>query len=124
MGRHKGIQKTKQGRYAAFDSKWYVGTYDSLTEAMIAKDEARCKRLGITNGARERRKIERLDGFQDRLIEAINNSNLDMAEISRRTGIAKTTLRSYRDEGIQPRALAIAKLAIVLNVSADYLLGI
>ena len=122
--RHKGIQITKKGRYQALDSKWYVGTYDSLTEAVVARDKARCTRLGITNGERERRKIKRLDCFQDRLTEAIEKSNLDMAEISRRTGISKASLFGYRDEGIQPRAMAIAKLAIVLNVSSDYLLGL
>lgn len=124
MRPYKGIEKTNKGRYAAYDAKWYVGTYDSLTEAVVARDKARCKRLEITDGSRERKIIKRLDGFQDRLGKAINKSHLDMAEISRRTGISKASLFGYRDEGIQPRAMAIAKLAIVLNVSSDYLLGI
>lgn len=124
MGRHKGIQKTKQGRYAVFDSKWYVGTYDSMTEAVIAKDKSRIKRLGITDGVEERNKIKRLGCFQTRLNEAILKSNLDMREISRRSGISLASLYNYRDDGVQPKIYALAKLAIVLNVSSDWLLGI
>lgn len=124
MRLYKGIQITKKGRYIAYDSKWYVGTYDSLTEAMMARDKAKYKRLNISDGTNERRRIKRLGCFQDRFREAISNSNLDMAEISRRTGLSKASLYGYRDEGVQPKALAIAKLAIVLNVSSDYLLGI
>lgn len=124
MDKHKGILVTKKGRYAAYDSKWYVGTYDSLTEALIAKDEARRTRLGITDGVAEKRKITRLEGFQSRIREAMLNSNLDMREISRRSGISLANLYKYRDEGIQPKAYTLAKLAIVLHVSSDWLLGI
>lgn len=124
MRLYKGIQITKKGRYIAYDSKWYVGTYDSLTEALVAKDNARRHRLGITDGLAERRKITRLEGLQSRIGEAMANSNLDMREISRRSGISLASLYSYRDEGVQPKAFAIAKLAIVLHVSSDWLLGI
>ena len=124
MEKHKGIVITKKGRYSAYDSKWYVGTYDSLTEAIIAKDKARIHRLGITDGVHERRRIKRLGCFQPRLREAIAKSNLDMREISRRSGISLASLYGYRDDGIQPKAFSVAKLAIVLHVSSDWLLGI
>ena len=124
MDKHKGIVVTKKGRYAAYDSNWYVGTYDSLTEALIAKDNARRHRLGITDGLAERRKIKRLEGLQSRIGEAMANSNLDMREISRRSGISLASLYEYRDEGVQPKAYTLAKLAIVLHVSSDWLLGI
>jgi len=116
----KGVYQTKNGRYQAFDSKWYVGTYDSLTEAVIARDRAKAKRA--------KPKVERvcipLDGFQDRLNEAIWKSDLDITEIAERTGINKTSIYNYRYYGKQPRVGALARLAVVLNVSSDWLLGI
>ena len=63
-------------------------------------------------------------GFDDRLKSAILDSPLCINEICRRSGIARTTLYSWLIGGSGPSALGIVKLAPVLKVTSDYLLGI
>lgn len=60
-------------------------------------------------------------GFWDRFEEALNDKEMSKCELARRIGYDRRTL--YRHEYI-PNSLAIAKICVQLNVSADWLLGI
>lgn len=60
-------------------------------------------------------------GFWDRLEEALNDANIAKCELARRIGYDRKTL--YR-RGATPSPMALAKICVQLNVSADWLLGI
>ena len=59
-----------------------------------------------------------------KLEEAIQNSPLNLSQICERARISRHMLWQYRYEMITPSALVLARLALTLNVSTDYLLGI
>lgn len=69
-------------------------------------------------------KYKVVEGFRDRLEEAIFSSGKSLTEICREAGISRTNLWSYRFDGIMPQTMTLLRLAIVLNVSTDWLLGL
>ena len=105
----KNIQYSR-GRYEVTVCGEYIGKYDSLLEATIAK--------------KYERKSVRIEGFNDRLNEAVYKSKLDMSEIAKRSHISRTALQKYRYYGVTPKCDILARLAITLNVSTDWLLGL
>ena len=115
----KNIQYSR-GRYEVTGCGEYIGKYDSLLEATIARDKAR----GLRPKKTYERKIVRIEGFNDRLNEAVYKSNLDMSEIAKRSQISRTALQKYRYYGVTPKCDILARLAITLNVSTDWLLGL
>ena len=70
------------------------------------------------------RKTLRIEGFADRLNEAIYASGLDTVEVEKRAQVAHSQMWSYRERGVIPKCDVLARLAITLNVSTDWLLGI
>lgn len=66
----------------------------------------------------------RVDGFDRRLKTAIANSNLTVTEVQRKSGVSRSNMWGYMFDGVSPSAYTVKRLAITLNVSADYLLGI
>lgn len=62
------------------------------------------------------------EGFVDRLNEVINKSGLRMIEIRRRVNISDSRLYGYVNGEITPSLMILARLCVVLNTSADYLL--
>ena len=115
----KNIQYSN-GRYEVTVRGEYIGKYDSLLEATIARDKAREK---IPKKVYERKTV-RIAGFTDRLNEAVYKSNMDMSEIAKRSQISRQALQQYRIYGVTPKCDALARLAITLNVSTDWLLGL
>ena len=65
-----------------------------------------------------------VEGFPERLKQAIEDSGLSHVDILRRTGISKSTFYCYLDGSVSPQGLHIARLATCLHVSSDFLLGI
>lgn len=65
-----------------------------------------------------------VNGLTDKLNQAIYESGLDLSEICKRANISRHMLWQYRFYSVTPNALILAKLAVVLNISVDYLLGI
>ena len=63
-------------------------------------------------------------GFGERLQQAIWDSDMDISEICRRSGVSRTMLYHYRYHMTQPTAWAVAALAKTLRVTSDKLLGI
>ena len=65
-----------------------------------------------------------IEGFADRLNEAIWDTGLDTREIERRAMVAHNNMWSYRERGVTPKCDVLIRLAITLDVSVDWLLGI
>ena len=62
------------------------------------------------------------EGFSNRLHEVFIKSNLEVTEISKRTGMSRSSVYGYLYYRITPNIVNMAKLCKVLGVSADYLL--
>ena len=62
------------------------------------------------------------EGFQERLKKAVYDSGLSLSEIERRSGVSHSSVSAYMSKDYSPTAFSLAKLCLVLNVSADYLL--
>lgn len=65
-----------------------------------------------------------VEGFTDRLEEAIFASNLSLSEICRKANISRPLLWNYRFGNTMPQAMNLLRIALALNVSTDWLLGI
>ena len=71
------------------------------------------------------RKDKFIQGFDERLLEAISKTGLTQREIEKRCGMqGKSNLYRYTVEHKMPCAYTIVRMATVLNVSTDWLLGI
>lgn len=68
--------------------------------------------------------IVTVDGLTAKLEKAICNSPLTLTEICERAKISRHQLWEYRYYAVTPSALVLARLAVVLNISTDYLLGV
>ena len=66
----------------------------------------------------------KVDGFDRRLKNAIAKSNLSVTDVQRKSGVSRSTIWGYIFDGVNPSIYTLKRLAITLNVSADYLLGI
>lgn len=64
-----------------------------------------------------------IDGFSERLQQATFDSGLTNTEICKRARIDRNSLFNYIS-GFMPVSDKLARLAVVLNVSTDYLLGL
>jgi transcriptional regulator with XRE-family HTH domain len=63
-------------------------------------------------------------GLPDRLSEAIHASGLPTPQICDAVGIERKSLYSWKAGHSAPDAIRLAKLCVLLHVSADWLLGI
>lgn len=64
------------------------------------------------------------ENFNENLKEARIKSGLSQKEVSENIGVAKSTYSLYESGNREPNVNMIKKIADVLNVSADTLLGI
>ena len=65
-----------------------------------------------------------LQNIQIRLRLAIKESGIQQKEIARLVGVSAQTVSKYMKTDVFPALDTLAKLCIVLDVSADYILGI
>lgn len=65
-----------------------------------------------------------LQNIQNRLRTAIKESGMQQKEIARLIGVSAQTVSKYMKADIFPALDTLAKLCIILDVSADYILGI
>ena len=96
----------------------YLGSFKTLDEARSARD------VYWSDKDRGNQRRVFIRGLTERLNKAVTESGIGLNELSRRTGIGTHTLRTYFNGEYNPKADNLAKLAIVLNVSTDWLLGI
>lgn len=62
--------------------------------------------------------------FSERLKKALDSHKMTQMELSRQTGLSFTTINTmYRGLGL-PNGYSLLRISTVLNVSADYLLGL
>ena len=61
--------------------------------------------------------------FQKRLEQAMNDSGLTQAELSRKSGVPESTISSYRSGAYIPRNKKLYALATAMNVSPSWLMG-
>ena len=66
---------------------------------------------------------EKVAFFPDRLRQAMNESGLNGAKLARATDLSDGTISRYLLGTVVPRADAVYKLALALNVSEPWLLG-
>ena len=64
------------------------------------------------------------ENFNDNLKEARLKRNLSQKEVAGQIGVAKSTYSLYESGNREPSVQTIKKIADVLNVSADELLGL
>lgn len=62
--------------------------------------------------------------FQRRLQTAIDNAGITYADLSRLTGISQGTLSCYRNGRYTPKQDRVYEIAVALNVSPSWLLGL
>ncbi len=65
-----------------------------------------------------------LKQIQLRLRESIKQSCLTQKEIAKAVGVSAQTISKYMKKDIFPALDTLSKLCILLEVSADYILGI
>ncbi len=65
-----------------------------------------------------------LQNIQIRLREVIKQSDYSQKEIARAVGVSAQTISKYMRENIFPALDTLAKLCSLLDVSADYILGL
>ena len=65
-----------------------------------------------------------LKDIQVRLREAIKESGIAQKAIAKAVGVSAQTVSKYMKENIFPALDTFAKLCAVLDVSADYILGV
>lgn len=118
--KYTGIEKRSDGKFCARYSTKYLGCYDNVLDAVMARENY-MRNLPTENNRGRRIKLE---GFTERLNQAINKSGMDVSVIGRKTGISRGMLYKYQYEMAMPTVGSLAKLSMVLNVSSDWLLGI
>ncbi|MCQ2381823.1 MAG: helix-turn-helix domain-containing protein [Clostridia bacterium] len=65
-----------------------------------------------------------LENIQMRLRKAILQSSLTQREIAQKVGVSAQTVSKYMRVNVFPALDTLAKLCQVLDISADYILGL
>ena len=65
-----------------------------------------------------------MDNFKKRVKDIMQNKGLKQSDLAKMTGIAEATISRYCNGRRTPNIKALVKIAKILNVSTDYLLGI
>lgn len=106
----------RNGKYIVYFNGKYCGMYDTIEKAREERDSRKAAHIGG-------RRTVYLEGFTERFNKAIWDSKMDISMISKQSRVSRSVIWSYQN-GVLPKCDNLAKLAVVLNVSADYLLGI
>ena len=110
------LQKNKYYRVCVGGA--YIATCKTLDEAVDLRDTY------FLDKDKYSKRTVIVEGLTDRLNESVAKSGLSLKEISAMTGINTGNLCHYFNRGINPKIDNLAKLAVCLNVSTDWLLGI
>ena len=65
-----------------------------------------------------------MEHFGDRLRQALADKNMTRQELAYKTMISEASIYLYLNNGATPSAIYLKQICEVLNVSADYLLGL
>ena len=109
----------RANRYVVIMYQKYYGSFRSLEEARECRDRNR-----HIDGRRRVRKPQMIHGFGERLDRAIKDKGLTQVAVEKKLGVSHGVVYSYINYGVMPSALTVAKIANILNVSTDWLLGL
>lgn len=116
MERPIGCIKERNNKYVLYYRNKYMGTYETLEEAE--------KQRGSLKEIYEPVEVsEYLPLFADRLNIAIGRTNRSVTDICRQANVNRTNITHYLNGGT-PNVKCLISLAMVLNVSTDWLLGL
>ena len=118
IDRKLNITKASKYRYIVRIKNKHIGVFGSLTEACIERDRQRAM---MDFNVRDYHPI---DGFSERLNKALYECGMDLTEVSKKSGVTRSLIWAYRFQGVIPNSYRLARLAVTLNVSTDWLLGI
>ena len=111
------VQRAKyKDTYTLYYKNKSMGTYETLEEA--ERQRASLKEI--------REPVDLtyyLPKFWDRLNIAIGKKGLSITDICKQAGVNRTSLNHYKN-GQVPSVKTLISLALVLNVSTDWLLGL
>ena len=62
--------------------------------------------------------------FTERLVELRNDRNLSQRELAEALGSKRTTVSSWENGASEPNITMLAKIAVLFDVSVDYLIGL
>lgn len=65
-----------------------------------------------------------MDSFKKRVKDIMQNKGLKQSDLAKMTGITEATISRYCNGRRTPNIKVLVKIAKILNVSTDYLLGI
>lgn len=99
----------------------YYGSFKTLEEARECRDR---NRHIDERRKRKVRKPQMVHGFGERLNTAIKDKGITQTALEKQIGVSHGVIYSYINYGTMPSALRVAKIATVLNVSCDWLLGV
>lgn len=116
MARPIGCIKKRNGKYVLYYRNKYMGTYE-------AEEEAEEQRKSLIEIREPVDLTYYLPLFWDRLNEAIGKKNLSITDICKQARINRSSLDHYKN-GQVPSVKTLISLALVLNVSTDWLLGL
>lgn len=116
MARKKGCIKEKANKFVLTYRGQYYGIYDTY-------DEAEKSRLSLLETYEPVDTSFYIPLFWDRLNAAIGKKDMSITDICKVAGINRTNLTHYQN-GTLPSLKVLVKLALTLNVSTDWLLGL
>lgn len=62
--------------------------------------------------------------FHERLQEIMQNNKINYKELANKLNVTKATMSNYKCGKIQPTLKHFKEMCIILDVSADYLIGL
>lgn len=62
--------------------------------------------------------------LNERIREARLANHMSQVELAKKIGVSKQSLSNWENDNIQPSIEMLTRLAVTLNVSADFLLGL
>lgn len=116
MARKVGCIKERNGKYLLFFKGKYKGTYKTY-------DDAEQVRLSMIETYEPVDVTVYIPLFAERLNLAIGMRNRSVVDICKQAGIHPSSISHYLN-GNSPNAKALIGLALTLDVSTDWLLGI
>lgn len=69
-------------------------------------------------------KVYRTPDCGKRMQDILNAKNIDITEMSRKTGVSRTAIYNFVYNGIDTSSMRLAKICAYCGVSIDYIMGL
>ena len=94
------------------------------TECWECAYTTRAKKNVLQRGHSKNKKIYYTPDCGSRMLDVINKKNLNITNMSKCTGISRTTIYAFLYNGTDTTSARLAKMCRYCGVSADYILGL